>query len=179
MRQVRVLVDPIRERRRRRIGRRGSGIRIGDRHQHVTEAVRRRLEVLDQIACSAVHVRAFGVSAAVPQVGAVRRGELVRQRRLQTGRHERVGERRVEDERAGQRIVRQVEAGREAAALAGRPGVREIDVGRIAHRAVRDNLRFVVPAGVLTVGEVNDVIAVAVDVPGRRERAARCGCCRC
>ena len=75
------------------------------------------------------------------------------------------------------RIVRRIEPGGEVVTLARRSPVDGIDRRRVADRAVPADLRFVVAARVLPVGDMNDLVPVTVDVVGDGERAARCGCC--
>src|SRR5262249_28438716 len=53
--------------------------------------------------------------------------------------------------------------------LTRRTGVGEVDVRRVADDAVGANLRFVVAAGILPVGDVYDVRPVAADVVGGRQ----------
>ena len=130
----------------------------------MTDAVGGRLEVIDQVARSPVHVGALGISTSAKERFAVRHGEFVRQGCLQAGGHECVRARRGEHKAGRQRIVREIEPRGEIAALPGRPGIGEVDVGRIADQTVRADLCLVVPAGVLAVREMRDVIAVALKI---------------
>ena len=139
-------------------------------HHDVGKSALDRREVLDQVVRHACDVAHLAISTAFHQVRAVGQREFVRERRLRAGRQEDVlrwithaGVRGTDG------IVGDIEAWREVVALASRALVKRRDVGRVAHRAVLADLRFVVAAGILTVGGVDHVVAVALHVVGDRQ----------
>src|SRR3990170_8009461 len=140
MSQVAVLVHPVRESRRRRISRGCPGVWVSDGYEHVTDTVRRRLEVFDQIARPAIDERTFRVSTSSPEIDAVRGRKLVHQGRFQIRIHERVRARSRKHKRGAQRIIGEIEARREATAPSCRSGVGEVDVWWIPDQTVGANL---------------------------------------
>ena len=69
----------------------------------------------------------------------------------------------------GYRVVRRVEAGAKSRPCPAGPGRSPIVIVRVADGAVRADLRLVVAAGVLAVGDVDHVLAVALHVVAERQ----------
>ena len=144
----------------------GEGAGADARHLDVRLAGCRILEVFNHAVGLAEDVAHLREATAVEEIRTIRGREFVDQRRpdpvIDCDVLERVARRR-------NLIVGEIHSRREPIALTAGTGVVHLDEHRIAHRAVGPNQRFVVPAGVLAVREVQDVVAIAADVVRRSE----------